>query len=78
MKVARALHDKIVIRAWRTVGQRPKVRYDCQRGFTTKSLAAISGSILGGLLIDMTNHASIWLFSAFFMFLAFLTMLRLK
>ena len=45
--------------------------------YFASSLAAISGPILGGLLIDMTNHAAIWLFSAFFMLLAFLTMLRL-
>jgi len=45
--------------------------------YFASSLAAISGPILGGLLIDLTNHAAIWLFSALFMFLALLTMLRL-
>ncbi len=46
--------------------------------YFASSLAAISGPILAGLLIDITNHATIWLFSAFFMALAFLTMLKLQ
>jgi hypothetical protein len=29
-------------------------------------------------MIDFTNHAMIWMFSAAFMVLAFITMLRLK
>lgn len=45
--------------------------------YFSSSLAAISGPILGGTLIDLTTHASIWLFSASFMLLALLTMLRL-
>ncbi len=45
--------------------------------YFASSLAAISGPILAGTLIDLTNHAMIWLFSAFFMLLAFITMLRL-
>ena len=46
--------------------------------YFSSSLAAISGPILAGVLIDVTNHAMIWLFSAFFMLLAFLTMLKLQ
>jgi len=46
--------------------------------YFASSLAAISGPILAGLLIDVSNHAMIWLFSAFFMLLAFITMLRLQ
>jgi len=46
--------------------------------YFSSSLAAISGPILAGIMIDYTNHAMIWLFSAIFVFLAFITMLRLQ
>ena len=46
--------------------------------YFASSLAAISGPILAGVMIDFTNHAMIWLFSALFMALAFITMLRLQ
>jgi len=46
--------------------------------YFASSLAAISGPILAGVMIDFTNHAMIWLFSAIFMLLAFFTMLRLQ
>jgi MFS family permease len=45
--------------------------------YFVSSLAAISGPILAGLLIDFTNHAMIWAFSAIFMLAAFYIMLRL-
>ena len=45
--------------------------------YFASSLAAISGPILAGGLIDLTNHTTIWLFSAIFMGLALLMMLRL-
>ncbi len=45
--------------------------------YFASSLAAISGPILAGVMIDMTNHAMIWIFSAVFMLLAFFTMLKL-
>ncbi len=46
--------------------------------YFSSSLAAISGPILAGIMIDLTNHAMIWMFSAIFMLLAFITMLKLK
>ena len=46
--------------------------------YFASSLAAISGPILAGVMIDYTNHAMIWIFSAVFMLLAFITMLRLQ
>jgi MFS family permease len=46
--------------------------------YFASSLAAISGPILAGVMIDFTNHAMIWLFSAVFMLLAFVAMLRLQ
>ena len=46
--------------------------------YLASSAAAITGPVLGGALIDFTNHAAIWLFSALFIGLAFLAMLRLR
>ena len=46
--------------------------------YFSSSLAAISGPILAGVMIDLTNHAMIWMFSAIFMLLAFITMLKLR
>lgn len=46
--------------------------------YFASSLAAISGPILAGGLIDLTNHTMIWAFSALFMLLAFVTMSQLK
>lgn len=46
--------------------------------YFSSSLAAISGPILAGIMLDFTNHAMIWIFSAIFMLLAFITMLGLK
>ena len=46
--------------------------------YFSSSLAAISGPILAGIIIDWTNQAMIWMFSAFFMIWAFVVMLRLK
>ncbi len=46
--------------------------------YLASSAAAITGPVLGGLVIDATNHAFIWLFSALFIGLAFLAMLRLR
>lgn len=42
------------------------------------SAAAITGPILGGWLIDLTSHSAIWTFSAVFMLLAALAMLRIR
>ncbi|RUA17326.1 MAG: MFS transporter [Clostridia bacterium] len=46
--------------------------------YFASSLAAISGPILAGGLIDLTSHTMIWAFSALFMFLAFVTMSQLQ
>jgi len=46
--------------------------------YFASSAAAITGPILGGWLIDRTNHASIWTFSAIFILLAALAMLRIR
>jgi len=46
--------------------------------YFASSLAAISGPILAGVMIDFTNRAMIWIFSAVFMLLAFITMLKLQ
>jgi MFS family permease len=46
--------------------------------YFASSLAAIAGPILGGGLIDITNYAMIWLFSAIFLGLAIVAMLRLR
>jgi MFS family permease len=45
--------------------------------YFASSAAAITGPILAGGLIDFTNHAMIWLFSAVFFGLAIMAMLRL-
>ena len=45
--------------------------------YFASSFAAITGPILAGLLIDYTNYAAIWLFSAIFMALAIYAMIRL-
>jgi len=46
--------------------------------YFASSAAAITGPILGGWLIDRTSHGAIWTFSAFFMVLAVLAMLRIR
>ena len=46
--------------------------------YFASSAAAITGPILGGWLIDRTNHTSIWAFSAIFILLAALAMLRIR
>ncbi len=46
--------------------------------YFASSAAAIAGPILAGGLIDMTNYAFVWLFSAVFMVLAFVVMLLLR
>ncbi len=46
--------------------------------YFASSAAAITGPILAGGLIDLTNHATIWLFSALFMLLAIIAMFRLR
>ncbi len=46
--------------------------------YFASSLAAIAGPILAGGLIDFTNYAMIWLFSAVFLGLAIVAMLRLR
>ena len=46
--------------------------------YFSSSLAAISGPILAGIIIDWTHQSMIWMFSAFFMVWAFVAMLRLK
>ncbi|RME82287.1 MAG: MFS transporter [Caldilineae bacterium] len=46
--------------------------------YFASSLAAISGPILAGALIDVAGHAAIWLFSAVFIGLAMMAMLALR
>lgn len=46
--------------------------------YFASSAAAITGPILAGGLIDLTNYAAIWLFSALFMLLAIVAMFRLR
>ncbi len=45
--------------------------------YFASSAAAITGPILGGWLIDLTTHSAIWTFSAVFILLAALAMLRI-
>ncbi|NOX60711.1 MAG: SLC45 family MFS transporter [Chloroflexi bacterium] len=45
--------------------------------YFASSFAAITGPILAGVLIDFTNYAIVWLFSAVFMALAIYAMIRL-
>jgi MFS family permease len=46
--------------------------------YFSSSAAAITGPILGGWTIDLIGHSAIWLFSAFFIALAALSMARIK
>jgi maltose/moltooligosaccharide transporter len=46
--------------------------------YFASSAAAITGPILGGWLIDLTSHSAIWTFSAVFILLAALAMLRIR
>jgi MFS family permease len=46
--------------------------------YFSSSAAAITGPILAGQLIDLTNHATIWVFSAVFLALAGLAMLQVR
>jgi MFS family permease len=46
--------------------------------YFASSAAAITGPIFGGWLIDLGGHNTIWIFSAAFMLLAALAMLRIK
>jgi MFS family permease len=46
--------------------------------YFASSAAAITGPILGGWLIDLTSHSSIWAFSAASILLAALAMLRIQ
>jgi MFS family permease len=46
--------------------------------YFASSAAAITGPILGGWLIDLTGHTSVWIFSAAFILLAALAMLRIQ
>ncbi len=46
--------------------------------YFASSLAAITGPIVGGWLIDRTSHTVIWLFTAVFMALAILCMSQVK
>ncbi len=46
--------------------------------YFSSSAAAISGPILAGQLIDLTNHSAIWLFSAVFMAIALVLMLAVR
>jgi len=46
--------------------------------YFSSSAAAITGPIVAGQLIDLTNHAAIWAFSALFMALAGVAMYRVR
>jgi MFS family permease len=46
--------------------------------YFSSSAAAITGPILGGWTIDLVSHSAIWMFSAVFIVLAALAMLRIK
>jgi len=46
--------------------------------YFSSSAAAITGPILAGQLIDLTNHAAIWAFSAVFLALAGVAMYRVR
>ena len=46
--------------------------------YFSSSAAAITGPILGGWAMDLVGHSAIWLFSAFFIALATLSMARIK
>jgi len=46
--------------------------------YFASSAAAITGPILAGGLIDLTNFTMIWLFSAIFFVLAIAAMLRMR
>jgi MFS family permease len=46
--------------------------------YFASSAAAITGPIFGGWLIDFSSHSSIWIFSAMFILLAALAMLRIQ
>jgi MFS family permease len=46
--------------------------------YFASSAAAITGPILGGWLIDLTGHSSVWAFSAVSILLAALAMLRIR
>ncbi len=46
--------------------------------YFSASAAAITGPILGGWMIDLTDQRVIWLFSAVFMGLAILAMTRIS
>ena len=46
--------------------------------YFSSSAAAITGPILGGWLIDLTNHSWLWIFSAIFLVLAAFSMTRIR
>jgi len=46
--------------------------------YFSSSAAAITGPILGGWLIDLTNHSWLWIFSALFLGLAAFSMTRIR
>jgi MFS family permease len=46
--------------------------------YFSSSAAAITGPILAGQLIDLTDHAAIWAFSAVFLALAGVAMLQVR
>ena len=46
--------------------------------YFSSSAAAITGPILGGWTMDLVGHRAIWLFSAFFIALAAISMVRIK
>jgi MFS family permease len=46
--------------------------------YFASSAAAITGPILAGKLIDLTNHSSIWIFSAVFITASFLLMTQVR
>ena len=46
--------------------------------YFSSSAAAITGPILGGWTMDLVGHRTIWLFSAFFIALAALSMVKIK
>jgi MFS-type transporter involved in bile tolerance (Atg22 family) len=46
--------------------------------YFSASAAAITGPILAGKLIDLTDYSRIWIFSAVFILLAGLLMLQVK
>ena len=60
------------------LGERERIGAYTGLYYFSSSAAAITGPILAGQLIDLTSHASVWAFSAVFMALAGVCMLKVR